>query len=161
MEYLLKKKLLNSFDKPSFELVLENKLKIRCLFDTGADTPVFTLGNDVLCKYFPNAQLQTGLTYILSGFGKGTEEASVYMIPEFVLRSDTDDDYIQYNKLYVASCYRPSIAYPLILCATMFGHTNYMVVNEGEEAKCINIHHSKLVYNIGAVFSKKRSYKIS
>ena len=72
MEYLLKKKLLSLSDKPSFDLLIKNELKIRCLFDTGADTPVFTLGDDALCKYFPAAQLQNNLTYILSGFGKGT-----------------------------------------------------------------------------------------
>ena len=70
MGYLLKKKLLNVSDKPSFDMLIRNQLKMRCLFDTGADTPVFTLGDDALCKYFPDAQFEKELTYILSGFGK-------------------------------------------------------------------------------------------
>ena len=78
MELLLKKKLLNLSDKPSFDLVIRSELRLRCLFDTGADTPIFTLGDSALCKYFPDAQLQPDFTYILSGFGKGMETASVY-----------------------------------------------------------------------------------
>ncbi len=161
MGYLLKKKLLNVSDKPSFDMLIRNQLKMRCLFDTGADTPVFTLGDDALCKYFPDAQFEKELTYILSGFGKGSEEASVYKIPQFILKSDFDDDYIQFNNLYVASCFRPVLAYPFILSATMFGHMNYMIVNEGNDAKCIKIQHSKLLYNIGIVSSKLDSTKLA
>lgn len=73
MGYLLKKKLLHVSDKPSFDMLIRNQLKMRCLFDTGADTPVFILGDDALCKYFPDAQFEKKLTYILSGFGKGSE----------------------------------------------------------------------------------------
>lgn len=64
MGYLLKKKLLSSLDKPSFDLLIKSERRMRCLFDTGADTPVFTLGDDALCKYFPDAQFQKNLTYI-------------------------------------------------------------------------------------------------
>lgn len=39
MGYLLKKKLLSSWDKPAFDLLIRSKLRMRCLFDTGADTP--------------------------------------------------------------------------------------------------------------------------
>lgn len=160
MDYLLKKRLLSSFDRPLFDLLIRDNLKIRCLFDTGADTPVFTLGDDVLCKYFPEAQLQTDLTYILSGFGKGSEKASVYKIPELIIRSDFDDDSIRFDNLYVASCFKPSIAHPFILSATMFSHMNYTIVNDGREAKCIKIQHSKLIYNIGVVCSKLDKSKV-
>ena len=161
MGYLLKKKLLSSWDKPAFDLLIRDKLKIRCLFDTGADTPVFTLGDDALCKYFPDAQLQKELTYILSGFGKGSEEASVYKIPEFIIRSDFDDDCILFHNLYIASCFKPAIAYPFILSATMFSHMNYTIINEGKEAKCIEIQHSKPVYNIGMVNSRLDNTKLT
>ncbi len=134
---------------------------MRCLFDTGADTPVFTLGDRALCKYFPKAQLQSDFTYILSGFGKGMETASVYKIPELIIKSDFDDDYIRFNNLYIASCFRPAIAYPFILSATMFSHMNYTIVNEGTEAKCIKIQHDKSVYNISAVCSKADDTKLT
>lgn len=134
MGYLLKKKLLSSWDKPAFDLFIRSGLRMRCLFDTGADMPVFTLGNDALCKYFPDAQLQKELTYILSGFGKGSEEAS---------------------------CFRPAIAYPFILSATMFSHMNYTIINEGKEAKCLEVQHSKPVYNIGIVSSKLDNTKLA
>ncbi len=153
MELLLKKRLLNLFDKPSFDLVIRNELRLRCLFDTGADTPVFTLGDNALCKYFPEAQLQPEFAYILSGFGKGMETASVYNIPELIIKSDFDNDYIKFNNLYIASCFRPAIAYPFILSATMFSHTNYTIVNEGEEAKCIKIQHDKPIYHVKALCS--------
>lgn len=161
MEYLLRKKLLNAFDKPSFVISLGDKVKIRCLLDTGADTPVFTLGNDVLCKYFSNAELQADLTYILSGFGKETEAAAVYRLPELIIKSDFDDDYIQFNNLYIASCFRPSVAYPFILSATMFNHMNYTIVNEGREAKCVKIQHLKPIYNIGVIHSKIDNTKLA
>lgn len=161
MELLLKKKLLNLSDKPSFELEARDALKLRCLFDTGADTPVFTLGDDAFCKYFPNALPQPELSYILSGFGKGMETATVYKIPELILKSDFDDDSISFHNLYVASCFKPAIAYPFILSATMFSHMNYTIVNVGRESKCIEIQHDKEVYNIGAVYSKTDHTKLT
>ncbi len=161
MGLLLKKKLLNLYDKPSFELATRNELKLRCLFDTGADTPVFTLGDIILCKYFPDAQLQPDCTYMISGFGQGIETASVYKIPELVIKSDFDDDYIRFDNLYIASCSRPAIAYPFILSATMFSHMNYTIVNEGQEAKCIKIQHEKSVYNIVPVYSKADNTKLA
>ena len=75
----LKKKLSNKTDRPVFEISAGNKTKsIRCLFDTGADIPVFTLGKEMLLLYFPNAVLQEQFYAEISGFGKGEEQASIY-----------------------------------------------------------------------------------
>ncbi len=73
---------------------------------------------------------------------------------------EKEDDYIQFHDLYIASCFRPAIAYPFILSATMFSHMNYTVINDGKEAKCMEIQHSKQVYHIGIVNSRLDNTKL-
>ncbi|MBD5451666.1 MAG: hypothetical protein HDR25_03390 [Lachnospiraceae bacterium] len=85
----LRKKLSNKVDRPVFEInVQDGNKKIRCLFDTGADIPVFTLGREMLMMYFPNAVLCEEFYAEISGFGKSEEQALIYNIPNFIIQSD-------------------------------------------------------------------------
>lgn len=122
---------------------------MRCLFDTGADIPVFTLGEEMLMMYFPDAILCEAFYAGISGFGKSEEQALIYNIPNFIIQSDTDQDYIQFNNLFVACVEKENIKYPLILSATMFKHMNYYVDNLREGGKQLTIYHARVVYGTG------------
>lgn len=146
----LKKKLSNKTDRPVFEIYAKNGTKkIRCLFDTGADIPVFTMGRKMLMLYFPDAVLQDNFYAEISGFGKGEEQALIYKIPNFTIQSDSDKDYIQYYNFYVACIEKESIKYPLILSATMFKHMNYYIDNLKDGDKELTIYHTRTLYGTG------------
>lgn len=146
----LKKKLSNKADRPVFNVSAQNGMKeVRCLFDTGADIPVFTLGKEMLLLYFPNAILQENFYAEISGFGKGGEQALIYNIPNFKIQSDIDRDYIEFCNFFVACIEKESIKYPLILSATMFKHMNFYVDNLNEEGKELIIYHTRNVYGTG------------
>lgn len=151
----LRKKLLNRYDKP---VILINtpgsNREMYCLFDTGADTPVFTMGEQNLKLFFPGAELVQGKVYELNGFGTGTETLPMYKIPHFRIVSDFNDkkdsiarDYIEFNELYIACCSRYAIGYPLVFSATMFSHMNYTIYNVGKNERQMEITHSKKIYN--------------
>ncbi|MDE7205941.1 MAG: hypothetical protein K2N90_02050 [Lachnospiraceae bacterium] len=146
----LRKKLSDKADRPVFEINAQNGDKrIRCLFDTGADIPVFTLGREMLLMYFPDAVLCEDYYAAISGFGKSEEQAFIYNIPDFIIKSDTDQDYIQFNNLFLACIDKENIKYPLILSATMFKHMNYYVDNLREGNKQLTIYHNRVMYGTG------------
>lgn len=157
----LRKKLSNKMDRPIFEINAPNGDKrIRCLFDTGADIPVFTLGQEMLVMYFPDAVLCENFYAEISGFGKSEEQALIYNIPNFIIQSDTDQDYIEFNNLFIACIDKESIKYSLVLSATMFKHMNYYIDNVREEGKLLTIYHSRVNYgtDINSIDNKgKRS----
>lgn len=156
MEHLLKKNIDNTKVCPAI-CVEAKDANIKCLIDTGADTPVWTFGAELLLKAFPNAELQRNLYFELGGFGKGREDIPVYKIPQFVIKSDYDNEYVLFKNLLVACCVRNSIPYPLILSATMFSHINYAIVNVGEDAPIFKMAFNKREYEIGPFFKNRRA----
>ena len=159
MVYLLEKNIDNTRSRPAiFVKVQDNNIK--CLIDTGADTPVWTLGSDLLIKAFPDAELKKDLFFELGGFGKGKEKIPVYNIPVFTIKSDYSDDYIQFNNLLVACCIRNNIYYPLILSATMLSHTNYEIINFGKCAPLLRLRYEKREYEIRPVIKPGKTNTI-
>lgn len=156
MEYLLKKNLDNTSDRPIIYTGVANDMVIKCLIDTGADTPVWTSGERLFLKAFPDAELVDDILFELGGFGKESELVPVYKIPKFVIKSDYDTNIIVFNNLLVACYIKNSISTPLILSATMFKHTNYSIINIGEDVPTLTINYSKREYEIGARFKNKR-----
>lgn len=146
----LKKKLSNKLDRPVFEIDVQgDRQRIPCLFDTGADIPVFTYGQEMLLLYYPNAILQENFYAEIGGFGKIAEPAFIYNIPNFTIRSDDDQDYIQYYNLFIACIDKESIKYPFILSATMFKHMNYYVDNLKQDNRELTIYHNRMIYGTG------------
>ncbi len=146
----LRKKLSNKTERPVFDVnIQEGRRKIRCLLDTGADMPVFTLGKEMIMMYFPHAVLCKDFYAEISGFGKSEEQALLYNIPNFVIQSDVDNDYIQYVNFFVACIEKENIKYPLILSATMFKHMNYYIDNLREEGKQLTIYHTRMTCGTG------------
>lgn len=153
----LRKKLLSRYDKPVIVINAPGSgREIYCLLDTGADTPVFTMGERNLKLFFPEAELVQGKIYELNGFGTGKETLPMYKIPNFKIESDYSDknensaeDYIEFKELYIACCSRYTIGYPLVLSATMFSHMNYTIYNIGKNERQMTIVHNKIIYNTG------------
>lgn len=151
----LLKNLFNS-DKPVFPVDCGVE-SLTCLFDTGADTPVFARGRETLLMYYPDAELINNMYFELHGFGVGVEQAEVFKIPKFAIKGD-NGDYIQFNNLYIACCRRPEMKYPMILSATMFKHMDYGIFNR--ENKELWIKHDKAQYEVGCIRVKERMLKI-
>lgn len=155
MAYLLKKNLDNKSDRPIIYTDVANDMVIKCLIDTGADTPVWTSGETLFLKAFPDAELVDDILFELGGFGKESELVPVYKIPKFALKCDYDNNVIVFNNFLVACYVKNSISTPLILSATMFKHTNYSIINVGEDIPMFTINYNKCEYEIGMRFKNK------
>lgn len=156
MVYSMKKNLDNTKSRPAIYIEAKGT-SVKCLIDTGADTPVWTSGEELLLKAFPAAELQKDLYFDLGGFGRENEEVPVYKIKEFIIKSDYDDEYIVFKNLIIACCVRNSISYPLILSATMFKHINYAVINFGKNAHLFKMSYTKREYEIRPIFKNGKS----
>lgn len=156
MAYLLKKNLDNKSDRPIIYTDVANNKVIKCLIDTGADTPVWTSGETLFLKAFPDAKLVDDILFELGGFGKESELVPVYKIPKFVIKSDYDNNIIVFNNLLIACYIKNSISIPLILSATMFKHTNYSILNIGEDVPMLTINYNKSEYEIGMRYKDKK-----
>lgn len=157
MVYSLKKFLDNRREKPVIYVNTSNK-SIQCLIDTGADTPVWTKGEELLKRTFPNATLCNGLKFELGGFGGDKKELTpVYEIPELTIKSDEGNDYITFKGLLIACCMKSFIPYTLIISATMLKQMNYAIVNIGKQAPALEIEHEKSEYMIRPVRSNKNN----
>lgn len=156
MAYSLKKNLDNTKSRPAI-YIEANDTNIKCLIDTGADTPVWTSGEELLLKAFPEAEIQKDLYFDLGGFGRENEEVPVYKIKEFIIKSDYDGEYIIFKNLLIACCARASISYPLILSATMFKHINYAVINLGKNAPSFKMSYNKREYEIRPILKNGKS----
>ena len=91
--------------------------KIRMMYDSGARVPVWCTGHELLCKAYPEA-VKTDLSSDVSGFGSGSEQGDVYVIPEFEL-SDGSARYVIHN-LSIVSISKPNIGCDLLISETMF-----------------------------------------
>lgn len=156
MAYLLKKNLDNKSDRPIIYTDVADDMVIKCLIDTGADTPVWTSGENLFLKAFPDAELVDDILFELGGFGKESELVPVYKIPKFMIKSDYDNNIIVFNNLLVACYIKNSISTPLILSATMFKHTNYSILNVGDDVPMLTINYNKSEYEIGMRFKNKK-----
>lgn len=134
--------------KPVFSLGVGNQLELLCLFDTGADIPVFTLGSEMLMFYFPNAEEIAGLCVVLNGFGRECEVVPVYKIPNFKIVG-YNGAVIEYTSLYVACTMRKDIGAQLVMSATMFNQMNYTILNIGVDSPRLEIEYNDRLYCTG------------
>lgn len=141
LEQTLTFKLFNSKSRPSF-VFFNNKIEIICLYDTGAVTPVWCMGERKFLKTYPEAIKQNNNCYI-SGFGQGREECFVYIIPKFEL----SNGYATYiiNNLKLAVCNRPAIGYDIVLSETMFSMVDTVI--RRRSGKLISFCFNKKEYN--------------
>ena len=143
----LEKTLSNRTDKPVFNIISENKKYISCLFDTGSDVTIYTLGEEELIKKFPSAHIVSGVHADIYGLGTGCSSANIYNINHFEICSDVENkDNIIYKDFYVACMYRPDIKYELVLGAPLFSKMIYTV---NKKQNSIIIEHSRQIYSTG------------
>ncbi len=113
--------LIKRYDRPVFEYC-----ETLYMFDTGSDTPVWCSGEDLFVSAFKDAR-KTEYTTQLSGFGNGYTPASIYIIPEFILKSNKESFAI--SNLYVAVASYSGLNFDFILSNTMFSKTDNTIKN--------------------------------
>lgn len=108
-------------DRESFKpkIVSSEYPDLTFMVDTGAETPVWCLGEYIFRDTFSDAK-RLKYKYLLSGFGIGAEVVDVFSIPEFHL-SDGQHEII-YQNMIIAVTNRASINASLILSASLFHH---------------------------------------
>lgn len=125
-----------------------------CLFDTGADTPVWTQGDERL-KYTFGAEKVDGKFFLLSGFGKEPELADVYVAHDIVLKGVGKDGAaaeITFKNLVVACTMRPAMVADLILPATALSHMNFILRNLDVEYPVVEVEHEKDEYYVNPIY---------
>ena len=126
-----------------------------CLFDMGADTPVWTQGAERL-KYTFGAEKVDGKYFLLSGFGKEPEIADVYVAHDIALQGigkDGMDDEIIFRNLVVACTSRPTMVADLILPATALDHMNFIFRNLDVQYPVVEVEHKKEEYFVNPIYS--------
>ena len=141
---------LNIMDGYTRPVVLLEK-DVTCLFDTGADIPVWTQGSEALKKVF-SAEKIKGKKFLLSGFGKEPEIVGAYRISDLVLKGE-DEDRVVFKSMTIACTLRPYMVASLILPATAFSHMNYMIRNIEVDNPVVEIYHTKIEYSVSPVYS--------
>lgn len=87
------------------------------MYDSGAQIPVWCVGEKLLKVVYPDA-VRTEFVGNISGFGKESEECSVFRIPLFSLKDGNSE--FRIKDLLVAEIYKPFIGCHLLLSETMF-----------------------------------------
>jgi hypothetical protein len=123
-----------------------NNIQLDFLVDTGANIPIFTLGVDTFLKYFPTAKRETKEHAVVTGFGKGETEATVFTVDSIRINSYCNTDYIVFKNFKVACCDRRDISSGLILPYGLFDVVNLMFMNTENNKKEIWINHKYNIY---------------
>lgn len=153
LKQTLSLRLFNTKERPSFAYE-NNGIDITALFDSGATTPVWCMGEKKFIKAYPDA-IKLEQRCMVSGFGKEAEDCSVYIIPLFKLNGG--DEYC-ISRLQVAVCTRPQIGFDFVLSDTMFSKTNTIIKRVG--VKMIEFDFEREVYQC-LVLNKTSSFSVT
>ena len=111
-------------DKPIIYVKNKNNIKTACLIDTGANTPVWVLGENYLKYRYPEAR-KSGKKSILNGIGeKPVMNVPVWIIPEFILE-DSEGNYLVYKDLYVCVIDSDKFSFDMIIPLTMINRMDF------------------------------------
>ena len=150
MVNLLTLDILTGYTRP----VVSLKKNVKCLIDSGADTPVWTQGAERL-QHKLDAKKIEGKKFLLSGFGRGSEIVDVYEIHDLELKGyneNGEDDRIIFKNVAVACTSRPNMVADLILPNTAFSHMNLMIRNLDVESPVVEIGHKKEEYYVNPIY---------
>ena len=140
LERILSLRLLNYRNRPFYAFNLNGE-DITMLFDSGASTPVWCMGENKLKRSYPDVVEKNEVCYI-SGFGKEAVEGKVYVIPVFELRDDMGAYRIK--NLQLAVCKNPEIGCDFIISDTMLSKADTLIQRRGE--KMLKIYFDKDEY---------------
>lgn len=135
-------------EKPAIMLESETGDELTCLFDTGANIPVYTSGMYELLDVFPSAVKIDDAVACLSGFGKGFNTADLYRIPRLAINSNDSLEKVEFINLVIAYLKRADFNFDMILSSTMFKHINYTICNYGENRGNLVLEYEKAAYHI-------------
>lgn len=145
--------LFNRKNRPTFSYISNNE-EVTALFDSGAEAPVWCVGEKAFVAAYPDAKRLEDETRIF-GFGKEAEMATVYVIPDFSL-TDCNEVY-RIKNLQVAVCYHPLIGCDFVMSDTMFSKADTCIHRIGK--KRIEIFFEKDQYQC-AVKNASRTFSI-
>lgn len=129
----LRLRLSNTKSRPMFRYQ-SGEAMVVALMDTGAETPVWCGEGKDLLRAYPDAVKKDEVCE-LSGFGKGTVTANVYVLPEF--RLENEGKCYRIKNLQIMQCFRPDIGCDFVLSDTMFSNVDTLIYRHGK--KCIDI----------------------
>ncbi len=98
MSLILSLNLINTASRPML-IYNSQKVRVKALFDTGASTPVWCMGEKRLKDAYPDAE-KIKEKCIVGGFGGVLGKCDIFRIPRFVLAKD--DQSYTINNLHVA-----------------------------------------------------------
>lgn len=111
-------------DKPIIYVKNKGNIKTACLIDTGANTPVWVLGEDYLKYRYPEAK-KSEKKSILNGMGeKPVMNVPVWIIPEFILE-DNLGNCLVYKDLYVCVIDSDKFSFDMIIPLTMLNRMDF------------------------------------
>lgn len=115
--------------RPIINIISSSGRVLTCLVDTGANMPVFTLGENEMVRCYPDAIKIEDAVALLAGFGNGITEASVYEIPSVIISADEGQD-IVFKKLVMACVKRRSFGCNMIFSHQMFSKVDMCFLNK-------------------------------
>jgi hypothetical protein len=111
-------------DKIIIYVTGENKRLVSCMIDTGANTPIWFMGEEHLKHRYPSAYKTDKLT-IIHGLGKEPlYDIPVWIIPQFVV-TDDDGNSIIFHNLMISVIQAKEYAFNMIIPLTMLNRMNF------------------------------------
>lgn len=135
--------------KPFFELKIENR-SVKCLYDSGADTPVWVADAPLFSDVFPNA-IKLNEVFHISGFGgKECTELPAFEIPVFRFGPVT------FARMVIATDYNRKFGCDLVLGSSLFRHARVLVDRFNQDD--LN-HPPSVTYQFDRKFYKVMTFK--
>ena len=123
---------LSNRNRPVFSFVPPNSKGrgVVALFDTGAVTPVWCSGEKLLRVVYPDI-IDKEIKSEVTGFGRGSVEGKVFVIPRFELSNDG----VTYSilNLQIVESFNQRIGCDFVLSNTMFSHTDTNIVRREDQ----------------------------
>lgn len=111
-------------DKAVIYITGEEGDDISCMMDTGANVPIWFMGEKFLQIRYPSATKTDCLT-IIHGLGKGPlVDVPVWNIPEFVLTDDSGQKLV-FHDLYIPVIEAKQYSFNMLIPLTMLNRTRF------------------------------------
>lgn len=137
---------INDIGRPYIR-IKSNNLEMKCILDTGANIPIFLLGEENLKLYFPNAKYEEKYKVKIVGFGEGGTPAKIFRVKSIRLDSCDSDDFIRIDNVLVACCNKAIEGTSLILSGGLFNNMDLKISTSDRDNCHISIEHKYNVYN--------------
>ena len=111
-------------DKAVLYFNSENGKEISCMIDTGANVPIWFMGEDFLKKKYPSA-VKTDKITVIHGLGENPLwDVPVWQIPEFIL-TDDEGETLLFHDLLLPVIEAEQFSFNMLLPLTMLNRTRF------------------------------------